>query len=326
MRFKHLDLNLFVALKVLLEEQSITRTARRLHLSQSAASGILARLREHFKDDLLIMFGKTMVLTPFGATLVEPVNELIKQIQHTAERRPAVLPFEAKRRFKIIASDFVTTVLLGDVSRRAHRVAPGISFDTVDPSAATLDLFERGEIDLLITLKDYCFKTLPISTLMEESYTCVVCNDNDLVGDELSLERYLSMGHVTSKFGAEFRESYEQTYMQKCGYERNIEITTSNFTSIPHFVIGTKRIATMHSRLAQIVTRYYPLREVPLPVPIPPIQICMQWHEFMDQDPLHLWLRNLINENVRYCLDEKIGATNELHGLSPDPSSVNPLH
>ncbi len=326
MRFKHLDLNLFVGLKVLLEEQSITRAARRLHLSQSAVSGILARLREHFKDELLVMFGKTMVLTPFGASLAEPVNELLDQIRSTAERRPAVLPTDARRRFKLIASDYVTTVLLGAVSREVHRLAPGVSFETVDPSDACMQLFERGETDLLITVKDYCLKTLPVATLLEENYTCIVCKDNSLVEDEVTLEQYLSMGHVTSQFGSDFRDSYEQGYLKAHGFHRNIEMAASNFNSVPHFVMGTNRIATVHTRLAQVFAHYYPVRLVPLPVSIPPIQICMQWHEFMDQDPLHLWLRNLINE-----VAQRSDGTSAAAGLAARPASTwheagAPLH
>ncbi|WP_139137865.1 LysR family transcriptional regulator, partial [Pseudomonas sp. GTC 16481] len=41
MRFHHLDLNLLVALDVLLDEQNITRAAERLHMTQSATSGVL---------------------------------------------------------------------------------------------------------------------------------------------------------------------------------------------------------------------------------------------------------------------------------------------
>lgn len=326
MRFKHLDLNLFVGLKVLLEEQSITRAARRLHLSQSAASGILARLREHFKDELLVMFGKTMVLTPFGASLVEPVNELLNQIHDMAERRPAIAPELAKRRFKLIASDYITTVLLGNVSREVHRLAPGVSFETVEPSLACMELFERGEADLLVTIKDYCLKSLPTAPLLQEHYTCIVCNDNQLVGEQLTLEQYLSMGHITSQFGTDFRDSYEHEFMKTQGYQRKIEIATSNFSSIPHFVIGTNRIATVHSRLADIFTRFYPVRRVALPVPMPPIQICMQWHEFTDHDPLHLWLRNVISQVASGQMANLINASPALPPPAPRQELSDVLH
>ena len=49
-----IDLNLLQVLQVLLEECSVTRAAGRLHLSQSAVSKSLARLRVMFDDALFI--------------------------------------------------------------------------------------------------------------------------------------------------------------------------------------------------------------------------------------------------------------------------------
>ena len=51
MRFKGLDLNLLVALDTLLTDRSVTRAAARLHLTQSAASNALARLRATLGDE-----------------------------------------------------------------------------------------------------------------------------------------------------------------------------------------------------------------------------------------------------------------------------------
>ena len=57
MRFHGLDLNLLVALDALLTHQNVTRAAEQLNLSQSALSGALARLREHFDDELVVPMG-----------------------------------------------------------------------------------------------------------------------------------------------------------------------------------------------------------------------------------------------------------------------------
>ena len=61
MRFKSLDLNLLVALDALLDEQSVTRAAERVHVSQPAMSAALSRLREHLNEPLFIQHGKSMV-------------------------------------------------------------------------------------------------------------------------------------------------------------------------------------------------------------------------------------------------------------------------
>ena len=54
MDLRGFDLNLLVALDALLRERSVTNAGRRVHLSQSAMSGALARLRHAFNDELLV--------------------------------------------------------------------------------------------------------------------------------------------------------------------------------------------------------------------------------------------------------------------------------
>lgn len=75
MRLDRFDLNLLIALDVLLDERSVTRASHRLHIGQSATSSALARLREHFGDDLLLWDGKKSTLTPLALQLQEPVRD-----------------------------------------------------------------------------------------------------------------------------------------------------------------------------------------------------------------------------------------------------------
>lgn len=58
------DLNLLLALDVLLNEASVAAAARRLGLSASAMSRTLSRLRSVTGDPLLVRAGRNMVLTP----------------------------------------------------------------------------------------------------------------------------------------------------------------------------------------------------------------------------------------------------------------------
>ena len=80
------DLNLLVALDALLTERNVTRAGNRLNLSQSAMSGALARLRHHFRDELLVPVGRQMVLTPVAEGLVGPVRDILLQIRGTLGR------------------------------------------------------------------------------------------------------------------------------------------------------------------------------------------------------------------------------------------------
>jgi DNA-binding transcriptional LysR family regulator len=295
MRFNRLDLNLLVALDVLLSEKSITRAARRLNLSQSATSGVLARLRDYFKDELLVLVGRNLVLTPLAVSLSDPVRDVLLQIQRTIEIKPEFDPRTAKREFRIFASDYVSTVLLGEFGRRISAEAPGISLDISPTTATPGEQLERGEVDLVILPRKFMSESQPTAVLFEETYTCIVWDGNDQVGEALSLEQYMRLGHVSSRFGSAVT-SFEERFLKDSGYDRRIEVSTASFTSLPHFVIGTNRIATMHTRLARTLARYYPIRLVAPPTEFPKLEMCMQWNRFLDQDPSHLWLRALLLE------------------------------
>lgn len=298
MRFNRLDLNLLVALDALLSEKSITRASRRLNLSQSATSGVLARLRDYFKDELLVQVGRNLVLTPLAVSLTEPVRDVLLQIQRTIEIKPEFDAATATREFRIFASDFVSTVLLGELGRRIGAEAPGISIDISPTTSNPAEQLERGEVELVILPRKYMSESQPTELLFEESYTCIVWTGNTMVGDTLSLEQYMGLGHVSSRFGTALT-SFEEHFLKDSGYDRRIEVSTTNFTSLPHFVIGTNRIATMHTRLARMLACYYPIRLIAPPIAFPKVEMCMQWNCFLDRDPSHIWLRQLLVEIAR---------------------------
>src|ERR1700760_2334226 len=72
------DLNLLVALDVLLAEGSVAGAEDRLHLSSSAMSRALARLRETTGDPLLVRAGRGLVPTPRALELRQRVGQLVQ--------------------------------------------------------------------------------------------------------------------------------------------------------------------------------------------------------------------------------------------------------
>ena len=124
MRFQRLDLNLLVALDALLAERSVSLAAERICLSQSATSSALGRLREYFADDLLVVKGRQMVLTARAESLVEPVRAVLEQIRTTISVSPPFDPATSDRAMTIMASDYVTEVLLATALREIADVAP----------------------------------------------------------------------------------------------------------------------------------------------------------------------------------------------------------
>ena len=72
------DLNLLVALNVLLEEGSVVGAARRMNLSAPAMSRTLTRIRDALNDPILVRSGRGLVPTPRALELREQVRGVVE--------------------------------------------------------------------------------------------------------------------------------------------------------------------------------------------------------------------------------------------------------
>jgi DNA-binding transcriptional LysR family regulator len=313
MRFNHLDLNLLVALDVLLEEQNITRAAERLHMTQSATSGVLGRLRTYFEDELLVQVGRKMQPTPYAMELTKPIREVLLTIQSSITAKPVFDPTTSKRHFRLVTSDYLISVLFAQVIQKIHQEAPNITFEMLGPGDNSGELLVRGEVDLMIVPERYIIEGHPSKLLFEEEHVCVVWQGNTQVGDSLTLEQYMEMGHVSVGFGRTRHMSIEEWFMNQYGFNRRLEVITNDFNTLPQLVVGTRRIATMHQRLAHLYAKYLPLRILQPPVKIPVMREFMLWHRSVDGDPMHRWLRDRISEFIQHLEQDHIASRDTSH-------------
>ena len=301
MHFRGLDLNLLVTLDALLAEKSISRAGKRVQLSQSATSGALARLRQFFSDELLVQVGREMILTPRAEGLVEPVRDLLLQTESIIRKNPVFDPATSTRKFSLVASDYVATVLMTEALPRLQCLAPRIALEMVwNVDRGISDSFERGEVDFMIMPIQYRSPNHPSENLFDDEFTCVVWSDNKLAGNRISLAKYLSLGHVVVRFGEQHQmASFYDEFMDHHGHRRRVEVIATAFNLVPQLLIGTTRIALLHRRLAEYYARYLPVRLLPPPIKIPRLVEVIQWHKYRERDPGNAWLRNVLKSSLR---------------------------
>jgi len=290
MRYHKLDLNLLTSLKTLLAEKNVTRAGELNHVSQSAMSGILARLRDYFGDPLIVPMGRKMELTPLAESLVEPVNDVLLRIEATIATRPEFDPGTTQRHFSVVASDYSINVLLLQVLRRLHREAPGVSLEFRNPSEAAVAELEAGEVDFIINPESQNSPMQSGAVIFEDSYTIVV---------DAGIEQYLALRHVAFKSGKYGLPQFETWVANRYRDERRVEVVSHSFSLLPQLVIGTARIATMHTRLARKLATSWPIRLVKPEFDIPKLNEVLQWHKYRDLDPGSMWLRDVIIDAAR---------------------------
>ncbi|MFT4077601.1 MAG: LysR family transcriptional regulator [Asticcacaulis sp.] len=290
MRFGRLDLNLLVALDVLLAERNVTVAADRLCLSQSAMSGALARLREYFDDELLINTGRKMILTPRAESLVTPVRNVLLQIKTTITTTPEFLPAESDRNFSIVMSDYSLDVMVAPALAQIALLAPNLTFEISPIGDRPIGQLESREIDLLITIDQAVSDQHPKATLFTDDYVVIAWDQNTEIGEFLDRETYGALGHVTVQFGKARLPTLEEYFLQTLKIKRRIEMFAPSFTSVPRLIAGTNRIATVHRRMAQKAAETMPLRLYDVPAEMPKVTQVVQWHASASDDQALMWV------------------------------------
>jgi len=299
MNISAIDLNLLRVLEALLAERSVTRAARRVGLSQPAASNALNRLRALLRDPLLVRSGRGMRPTPRAQQLAGPVHAALDQLRQALEDRPAFEPASSRRKAVLGATDYGELAILPGLLAALGRRAPNITLKVRRLpeifSAPQRDL-EDGTVDLAFGFyaeAPALSAGLFSRTLWSERHVCLVRRGHPHIRKTLSLAQYTSAGHVGIFYRGE-GPGLIDTALAKRGLERRLAAEAPHFLSVPHLVAATNLIATVPERLASRFCRLLPLRSMPLPLDLPPFPFTLLWAERSNSDPALAWLREQI--------------------------------
>jgi LysR family transcriptional regulator, nod-box dependent transcriptional activator len=297
MRFEGLDLNLLVALEVLLDCRSTTETARRLHLSQPTISAALGRLRHYFNDELLMNVGRDMVPTAKGEELAPAITELLNVARFKVVHADEYDPLTSRRRFKMLCSDFAFDVLVSRAIAKASKLAPAVTFEIGITGPEGTRQFLKGDIDLMITVQEYHLEDHPVEDLFSDEDS-VICWSEGKFADGIDAEQFLAASFAVPVFGEERRPTISDAHFRTKGINFDAALQVSSFSALPRSVIGTDRIAIMHKSHARLYERSYPITVHDLPIEGPGIREVMQWHRLRHNDKGISWLRRLLLSEV----------------------------
>ena len=302
MRLKGLDLNLLVALDILLEERSVSRSAERLHLSQPAASAALARLRDYFQDELLVLHGKRLIPTSYAEVLMPEVKRVIKQVDGLIAMSTEFDPAKSERLFRLMGSDYITTVLLSPTISKMKTIAPGIKVDIRLPEDSLAAKFDNGEIDLMLAPEEFISDQHPAELIFEEPYVVLGWDKNPSLKKKITQDAFFDASHISVSIGPNSAFSFAERNMQKLGYTRSIDVYAPNFSSVPWLLLETNRLAVIQERLAKKFATVLPLKYVPIPLEFPPMRMMLQYHAAREKDEGLRWFRQMLLDTAAFIL------------------------
>lgn len=299
MNDERLDLNLLRILHAIDREGSVTGAAQGLGLSQPAVSSALGRLRRALDDPLFVRSKDGMEATPRARRLLGAIDGALGLIRQGLRDGDAFDPATAAATFELLLSDMGELVLLPRLVGVLQREAPGCTLKVRQLArGGYADALESGAADLAVGYIVAPRTGLRTRRLFSDHFVCMVRSGHPAAAAPLTRDAYLGLPHVAvSRRGG--REGLVATTVAGLGGERGDERGRAQrvVLSLPHFAAAAGTVAT--SDLAatvpsRLVAAYAALGLVGLPLPfsIPDVQMALYWHDRVQDDPAHRWLRH----------------------------------
>lgn len=305
MHLRKLDLNLLVALEALLSERNVTRAAERLHISQPGMSAALQKLRRHFGDKLLERVGRRLELTPRAKGLIEPLTDVLFQVDNLVQLEPTFDPLTAKRVFRVTMSDLCSELLGPPLIRSLTTLAPNIGCEIDDMMQDALMRLHEGQSDLLITLAQRTFLdpnyndgSLEESLLFKDHMVLISARNNPLIHDDISYPEFCRMPYAEVRFGGHIVGIVEST-LRRQKDKPMTRIWVPGFMQAMSLVSTSDLVTILPERLVDKYADVLSLKKAPAPLSFPEIEETMVWYKRNEDDPGHRWIRGMLEAAAR---------------------------
>jgi DNA-binding transcriptional LysR family regulator len=298
--FKHLDLNLLPIVVALYDDLNVSRTARRLGVSQPAVSRALRRLRDAFDDPLFVRRPTGIAPTPRAHALVRAARQHLEHLQHDLLRYEPFDPATSTRPIAIAISDVAELAFFPAVIDHFRRHAPKCQLRAVSLVDAQLaDALESGDVDMAAgyypTLSSHSFRHRRVS---RHGFACLLRAGHPLWKRRLTLATYLSAEHVVINAEGRSQELLER-FIERRRLKRKAAVYTSHPLGVPFIVMESDLVATLPYA---VVTRFASLTPL-VAAALPPFDVTydlkLHWHRRYDNEPRSRWLRDQLASVLR---------------------------
>jgi len=302
MNLAALDLNLLVVLQIALEERSATRAARRLHVTQSAVSNSLARLRELFDDPLLVRSGRGLVPTPRAQELAPLLGVAFERLEAALQQAP-VDPARSERTFCLACPDGqqirdVPRIVQLLKQRMPQAKLTVISIDTLLARGGLAAAVADGALAPPPTASE---KDLRFEPLYSEDAVLVVRRDHPCAGGRVTRKAFNALEHVDTLIAlGEAGRGHQaaESAFARAGLERRVTVAVPSFTAAAMTVSQTRLAATLPRGVARALALHLPITLLEMPIRGFSIPVGLLWHERTEKDGLCREFRKVIAEAI----------------------------
>lgn len=302
---KNADLRQLALLCELVDTQSLSEAAARLHMSPSAASQALARLRHALGDDLCVRDQQRYQLTPQGEAVLQPMRLIVELWREASSGGGLFEPQQCDARLRIACHDGFGPARLASFASHIHRLAPRVVLvvGTPDNGPRDIEALRAGEVDVVcapVAAPDDA-RDLHAETLARWPVdTCCLRTGHPRIGPVLTLSQYIAEAHIDIGVPGARAHPLDQALREAGWPERRADAVVSLALCAAMLAGSDRLVGTTAAQAAALCRADSSLRTLPLPdgPAWPVVAVHMLWHQRTHQSRPHRWLRQRLRDHL----------------------------
>ncbi len=304
-----LDLNLLLTFRLLLQEKSVSKVAKRLSVTPSAVSKSLAKLRDWFEDPLFTRTPYGLVPTPLALSMGEELAEWFQIASQLAEKRGTETPKGIQ--FTLMMESPLYLLFLSQLPEQIRTEFPESKVKVTNWSYDSLDAIINGEADIGFTGRETHFRSkesielLPYyidhQVLFEDVPRAYMRRDHPALEREWNLETFLAYPHINIQWEGRDTWALDEILADK-GIERNNALCLTNFEQSLWMAEqqGLGMMATAPGYCRHYAKQFHP-ELVSRPIPVTSttgreltVPFTLLWHKRNSRNPKLMWIKENI--------------------------------
>jgi DNA-binding transcriptional LysR family regulator len=293
-RIEQLDLNLLKVFQTLYVEQNMTRTADVLHLTPSAVSHAIKRLRDALGDPLFQRSQNKMLPTAACQRMAPLIIENLTRLKQALQQWGDFEPLNSEHVFRIGMHDALEPSILPKLSEVLSRRAPKVGFASVKIDRNNLSReLSSGHVDVALDISMSVRPPVRQHTLWSSNFSVLMRAGHPL-RKQLDKSSYMECQHINVS-NRPLGMTMEDTFFQQQGLERQTSIRCQNYFAAGKVLKSSDQLLTVTKLMAEQLVDA-DLRIVELPFSLPSFGTSVYWHEHTEQDAARAWLRSILIE------------------------------
>jgi len=289
---RSVDLNLLPVFEAVYEEQSLSRAAVRLAMTQSAVSHAVTRLRAVFSDELFVRRSRGVVPTPTADAIYAKLHDALGSMREAVSERRGFVARTSERKFFLAITHPLGPMIVLRLIERLATAAPKISI-SASTRSRPIDLdraLRDGRIDAAIDWIEPQGDHFKSTVLFEDAMVAVAREGHPALHRPASMKTLREGRFVALRP----RVEGEHPVAGLREWQRlNLQVAMEVSEILEVFMVTSQSdlfglIPRSMERIARRALRLRPLGIGPKSVSVP---IRLIWHAHRDADPGQAFLR-----------------------------------